>query len=111
GEAGAPAAPGPGDAPQPVALVAGPRVVEVEVDHHRDRPQPLEPVVGEAVAVVPLLAAPLQVLDVLRVVDVAVDVDLGAANHGLQEHFPGPPRFPDPPGPAFPVRHWPTPPG
>src|SRR5262249_29412920 len=95
GEAGAPAAPGPGDDPQRVALVAGLPEVEVDVHHHRDRSQVLQAVVGEAVAVVPLPPAPLHILDVLRLVDVAVDVDLGAANHDLQDDFHGFPRFSD----------------
>ena len=86
-EAGTAAPLRPGDDPQPVALVAGLPEVEADVHHHRDRPQPLEAVVSEAVALVPLLATPFQVLDELRVVDVAVDVDLGAAHDRLQDHF------------------------
>ena len=71
---------------QPIALVAGLAVVKVDVHHHRDHPQLLEVVVTEAVRLVPLLATPFQILDELGVVEVAVDVDLGAAHHRFHSH-------------------------
>src|SRR6185312_17064354 len=45
GEAGTPTLLRPGYDPQPIALMARRPVIEADVHHHRDRPQPLEAVV------------------------------------------------------------------
>src|SRR5262249_11418218 len=47
--------------------------------------------IWEAVDLVPLLPAPLQVFNVPGVVHMAVDVDLGAADHGFQYNLHHPP--------------------
>jgi hypothetical protein len=88
-EAGAASAVRPGEDGQPIALVGRAAKVELEAHHDDDGAQFEEAIVGEGVPVVPLLAAPLEVFDVLGVVDVAVDVDLGGTDDDVERDFDG----------------------